>query len=399
VRAVQAHAAEQLLRDAQAPQLRQWLAAGLRQQSLVVRAETLQLIVGIGAVITLVWRQMAVVQQPASLLLLVYWSLSLVVLGQQATRMFWSLPGLRNTLLRLMELLNAPATEPVAPVLTARPGGVKVELESADVVVAGRRVLENISLHVQPGEHVAVVGPSGAGKSTLVGLLLGWYATANGRFHIDDAPLDAASLAQLRRQTVWIDPQVHLFHGTLYDNLVYGNGADAPVHVAGAMRDAALLGLLGKSPQGLQSPLGENGALVSGGEGQRVRIARGFGRDGARLVVLDEPARGLDREARANFIANARQRFPGATLFYVTHDIAHTQGFDRVVVVEDRRIREQGAPAMLCQQESSRYRELLDQEAAARRQLWSNPAWRHLQLRAGKLIEARASAQPRQLRA
>ncbi|MEJ0099613.1 MAG: ATP-binding cassette domain-containing protein, partial [Pseudomonadota bacterium] len=399
VRAVQAHAAEQVLRDAQAPQLRQWLAAGLRQQSLVIRAETIQLVVAIGAVITLVWRQMATVQQPASLLLLVYWALSLVLLGQQAARLFWSLPALRNTLLRLMELLNAPATEPATAAVAARSGGVKVELEAVDVVVAGRCVLENISLHVQPGEHVAVVGPSGAGKSSLVGLLLGWYTTACGRFRVDGAVLDAAALSQLRRETVWIDPQVHLFQGTLFDNLVYGNGAEAATHVADALRDAALVGLMGKSPQGLQSQLGENGALVSGGEGQRVRIGRGFGRQQARLVVLDEPARGLDRDARAQFLATARQRFAGATLFYVTHDIAHTRGFDRVLVVEDGHIREQGAPAMLCQQQGSRYRQLLDQEGTAHRQLWSNAVWRHLRLREGRLVEARAGAESQQLRA
>jgi ATP-binding cassette subfamily B protein len=399
VRAVQAHAAEDALQRAQAPQLRQWLAAGLRQQSLVLRAETLQMSLAMGAVIALVSRQMAVVQQPATLLLLVYWSLSLVLLGQQAARLFWTLPALRNVLLRLLELLSAPATEPAQVAGTSRREGVKVEIEAVDVVVAGRRVLENISLHLQPGEHVAVVGPSGAGKSSLVGLLLGWYTAASGHLRIDDAPFDAAALAQLRRDMVWIDPQVHLFQGTLFDNLVYGNGADASARVGAALSDAALIDMLGHAPQGLQSPLGENGALVSGGEGQRVRIGRGFGRERPRLVVLDEPARGLDRDARAAFLATARQRFAGATLFYVTHDIAHTQGFDRVVVVEAGRIREQGAPTLLCQQEHSRYRHLLDEEAAARRGLWSSNAWRHLRLRGGRLSESPPSLHSVQRRA
>ncbi|MEJ0100003.1 MAG: ABC transporter ATP-binding protein [Pseudomonadota bacterium] len=399
VRAVQAHAAEQALRDAQAPQLRQWLTAGLRQQSLVVRAETIQLVVAIGAVITLVCRQMATVQQPASLLLLVYWALSLVLLGQQAARLFWTLPSLRNTLLRLMELLNAPAAEPAIAVGAARSGGVKVELEAVDVVVAGRRVLERISLHVQPGEHVAVVGPSGAGKSSLVGLLLGWYSAAAGRFHVDECALDAAALAQLRMETVWIDPQVHLFHDSLFDNLVYGNGPTAAArwrmrcvtrHWPGCWPDRRKACNRSWARTARWSPAARDNACAS--------VAASAASRHASWCSMNRHAAWIAKRAR-NSSPTRGSASPARRCFTSRMTSHRTQGFDRVVVVEEGRIREQGAPGMLYQQEGSRYRQLLEQESAARRQLWSSSAWRHLRLREGRVVETRDDAQPRQLRA
>lgn len=390
LRALQAHDALPTLRIAQQHQLRQWVRSSLRLQSLVVQAESLQSLVTLGAVVALVFTQLARPQQPASLLLLVFWAMQMVLLGQQTSRIVSALPTLRSTLLRVLELLHAPAAEP--GVTRAGPPGeaARIDLAGVDVVVAGRGVLQGVSLHASPGEHIAIVGRSGAGKSSLVGLLLGWYTPAAGTLRVDGAPLEPAELAQLRARTTWIDPQVHLFHATLFENLCYGNGDAAAIRAGHAIEQADLAPLLGRSPEGLQLPLGENGALVSGGEGQRVRIGRGLAREGTRLAILDEPARGLDRSARETFLATARRHFAGSTLFYVTHDIAHTLGFDRVLVVEDGRIREQGPPAVLAARAGSRYRQLLDLEAAAARDLWSGTGWRRLRVHEGRIVEQAA---------
>src|SRR6185295_989390 len=161
---------------------------------------------------------------------------------------------------------------------------------------------------IAPGEHVAIVGASGAGKSTLAGLLLGWHQPHQGSVLLDGEPLTPSRLTQLRQQTAWIDPQVHLFHATLFDNLRYGHDCAT---ACDARDDAGIVGLLQRLPDGLQSPLGEGGALVSGGEGQRVRIARALAGTGARLVVLDEPAHGLDRAERTALLTSMRERFAG----------------------------------------------------------------------------------------
>lgn len=184
--------------------------------------------------------------------------------------------------------------------------GVKIALERVSVRIAGHLVLHDIDLAVAPRSHVAIVGPSGAGKSTLIGLLLGWYRPAAGRLLVDDSPLVGARLDALRRETAWVDPAVQLWNRSLVDNLRYGAG-EAPSLAIGEVIEATdLRDVLERLPDGLQTRLGEGGGLVSGGEGQRVRLGRGLLRRDARLVILDEPFRGLERERRRALIGRAR---------------------------------------------------------------------------------------------
>jgi ABC-type transport system involved in cytochrome bd biosynthesis fused ATPase/permease subunit len=151
---------------------------------------------------------------------------------------------------------------------------------------------------------------------------------------------------------------------------------------------------LKRLPDGLQTNLGEGGALVSGGEGQRVRMGRAMARDRVRLAILDEPARGLDRENREAFLERARRHFAKATLFCITHDVADTMNFARVLVIEAGTIIEDGDPRKLFDDASSRYRELCDQEDMVRRHMWSHPMWRRFQMKDG-LITSGASGQER----
>jgi ATP-binding cassette subfamily B protein len=150
---------------------------------------------------------------------------------------------------------------------------------------------------------------------------------------------------------------------------------------------ADLRELLEELPNGLQTPLGEGGALVSGGEGQRVRLGRGLLRPGVRLVILDEPFRGLDRQRRRELLAHARSLWQAATVLCITHDVGETQGFDRVLVVDGGQIVEDGAPADLAVQPGSRYRALLEAEREVREGLWSSGVWRRLRLEGGRLVE------------
>src|SRR5262249_59676268 len=113
-------------------------------------------------------------------------------------------------------------------------------------------------------------------------------------------------------------------------------------------------------PDGLQTPLGESGRLLSGGEGQRVRFGRALHRSPARLVVLDEAFRGLERPRRQRFLGVARRRWAQATLVHITHDIEETALFDRVLVMDGGRIVEEGSPHDLSRRAGSRYRDLLD---------------------------------------
>jgi len=202
-----------------------------------------------------------------------------------------------------------------------------------------------------------------------VGLLLGWHRPATGQVLVDGLPLNNQHLAWLRQVTAWVEPAIQLWNRSLLDNLCYGTEGGSTPRVASAMTQADLQSVLECLPDGLQTLLGEGGGLVSGGEGQRVRLARALARPGVRLVILDEPFRGLDRERRRVLLQRARQVWSTATLVCITHDVGATQDFERVLVVEDGQIVEDGAPATLSERPGTRYRALLDAEVAVHERL------------------------------
>lgn len=263
--------------------------------------------------------------------------------------------------------------------------GLSVVFEGVTVRAAGHTILEEVSLAVGECEHVAVVGSSGAGKSSLVGLLLGWHRPAAGRVYVGGEALGGLRLEQLRRETAWVDPTVHLWNQTFIENLRYGSGAAAADSINRAVKLADLIDVLEKLPGGLQTPLGEGGALVSGGQGQRVRLGRAMLREDARLVILDEPFRGLERERRRRLLERARAYWRGATLLCITHDVGETLSFGRVLVVEGGRVVEDGQPAKLASTADSRYAALLAAEEEVRRGLWSGGEWRRLRLQGRSL--------------
>lgn len=186
---------------------------------------------------------------------------------------------------------------------------------------------------------------------------------------------------------------MQIWNRSLLANLCYGapdgnaGGEDGGegLPVARVLEDADLYGVLERLPDGLQTSLGEGGGLLSGGEGQRVRLGRAFMRPRARLVILDEPFRGLDREKRRQLLERVRAFWRRATLLCITHDVSETRRFERVLVIDGGRIVEDGAPADLAGNPGSRYRALLDAEEAVRSDIWSNRIWRRLRLGAGRL--------------
>jgi ATP-binding cassette subfamily B protein len=323
-------------------------------------------------------------------LLLIYWTLKLPGLGASLAALARQYPAQRNVLLRLLEPLSAPGDETIGTAqqdqAAVAPGaaGIGIAIEGGAVLAAGHLILDEVDLRIRPGEHVAVVGASGAGKSSLLGVLLGWHRLSQGTLLVDGQPLTGAGLATLRRHAAWVDPAIQIWNKSLLDNLRYSSHGDGLAQAGEAIDAADLRTVLQKLPQGLQSWLGEAGALLSGGEGQRVRLARALLQDDVRLALLDEPFRGLDRTQRARLLADARAWWQGATMLCVTHDVGETLAFDRVLVVDGGRIVEDGAPSVLAAS-PSRYRELLEAERAVREQMWNSQAWRRMTIQDGCL--------------
>ena len=354
----------------------------------MIPVETLQFIAGFGLAIWLLASHLARSGETGAVLLLVYWALNLPALGQEVALLAWQYPAYRNVTVRLLEPLGA-IEEALPPPLTPKESTSAASIQFGDVsvTVAGHTVLREVQLSIQPGEHVAIVGPSGAGKSSLVGILLGWHRPSSGTVLVDGAELNSSAVEALRPHIAWVDPAVQIWNRSLTKNLEYGLTGQPRISLDQAIDAAGLRRVLEHLPDGEATPLGESGGLVSGGEGQRVRFGRALLRPRARLVILDEAFRGLDLEQRRVLLQRARELWRDATLLSISHDITETLAFERVLVLEEGRIVEDGNPRNLSEDRQSLFARMLEAEYQVREGLWSGGDWRRLRLEDGILIE------------
>jgi ATP-binding cassette subfamily B protein len=387
---IRTHGAERSVRREHESLLSEWVRASRAGVRPSIATEALSMILAYGLTIALVVSHLSRAREPGAVLLLLFWALTLPAIGQELALLARQYPAHFNNTLRLLEPLGARedrTADPAPPPEPAREKrGVAVTWSGVSVVVSGHAVLTDVDLAIAPGEKVAIVGASGSGKSTLVGLLLGWHRPASGSLAVDGAPLDAASLARLRGETAWVDPAVQLWNRSLHQNLAYG-ARNVPSSLGALLETAELHAVLDSLPEGLGTSLGESGALVSGGEGQRVRFGRALLRKDARLAILDEPFRGLDRETRRALADRARAWWPLATMLFVTHDVTETETFDRVVVVDGGRVVEEGRPSELLARES-RYRHMVQTERRVHDELWGSAVWRRVRIEDGRVVEA-----------
>ncbi len=405
---IQVHGAQRAVRREHRELLSGWASAGLGLQTVAVWFEAAQFAIGFGLAAAMLFLHLAHSAEAGAVLLLIYWALNLPVLGQTMAQIAWQYPAYRNRTLRLLEPLGALEEESVQVTnreMDAR-SPVSIHLDNVTMRAAGHTILRNMTTEIPPGSHVAIVGPSGAGKSSLVGLLLGWSRAAHGEVHVDGRPI-AECLEDLRRHTAWVDPAVQLWNRSFLENVRYGSpegyADDKAASMLQVLDAADLRRVLERLPEGFESRLGEGGALVSGGEGQRVRLARALLRPGTRLAILDEPFRGLDREQRRKLLRRVRGLWQHVTLLCITHDVGETLGFERVLVIEDGAISEDGSPPVLASEPQSRYRALLDAEYSLRQTLWSESGsaaaesqgtWRRYRLEDAKLTETSQSPSP-----
>lgn len=253
---------------------------------------------------------------------------------------------------RVQALLETPVLEPLAPGQEQIPDGHEVRFENVGYSYgAERRTLSGISFTLEPGTVTAIVGPSGAGKSTLARLLLRFFDPDEGRITLGGADLKRIESAQLYRRVGFVLQEVRLIHASVRDNIALGRPSATRQEIEDAARSASIHERILALPRGYDSVIGED-AQLSGGELQRASIARALLLDPP-VLVLDEATAGADAGNEAA-VQGALSRFArGRTVMVIAHRLDTVMHADRILVVEDGAIVEQGRHEQLLAQGGS----------------------------------------------
>jgi len=222
-------------------------------------------------------------------------------------------------------------------------GAIRFENISLSYLQGTRTALTNVSLDIRPGETLALVGPSGSGKSSLIHLLPRFYHPDSGRITLDGHDLESLKLESLRKQISLVSQNVVLFNDTVAANIAYGRADQAAeADIVRAADAAHAMEFIRTLPQGLATPIGENGAMLSGGQRQRIAIARAILKD-APILLLDEATSALDTESERAVQAALDTLMQGRTTIVIAHRLSTIEKADRIVVLSQGRVVEIGA--------------------------------------------------------
>jgi len=222
------------------------------------------------------------------------------------------------------------------------PVAADIELAHVSFFHDGNAVLDDVSLRVPAGQIVAVVGPSGAGKSTLAYLLAGLYRPDKGEIRIAGMPLSEFTRESLVRAIAFQPQEARLFSGSIVDNVTFGLRQPAePGRLRAVLAQARLDELTSRREAREDGSIGEKGASLSGGERQRILFGRALLRD-APVLVLDEPTSALDLATEAHILRVIADLRGQRTVFFITHRLASARVADRVIVLADGRVAEDG---------------------------------------------------------
>ena len=247
---------------------------------------------------------------------------------------------------RLFEILRTPSQValPAHPVKLPQPARGEVEFEAVTFFYPTRPqapALDRVTFLIRAGEKVAIVGPSGAGKSTLFHLLLRFYDPSSGRVAFDGVSIADADLSELRSRIALVPQDTAIFAATIAENIRFGRPDASDAEIERAAEMAAAAEFIRRLPHGYRTMIGERGITLSGGQRQRIAIARAILRD-APLLLLDEATSSLDAESETLVQEALGRLMQGRTTLVIAHRLATVLTCDRILVLDQGRIVEQG---------------------------------------------------------
>lgn len=227
-----------------------------------------------------------------------------------------------------------------------------IDITNIDFEYENVPVFNNFSLSIKGGEKVGLVGRSGAGKSTFVSLLLRHYDVQNGTIEIDNQNIHGATLQSLRSAIAFVPQDTNLFHRSIRENISYGSDKATDEDVVRAAKLAKADEFIDKLPQGYKTMVGERGVKLSGGQRQRISIARAFLKN-APLLILDEATSSLDSESEQAIQVSLEKLMKDRTVIAIAHRLSTLKEMDRIVVIHDGKVIEDGNPDELLQKKDS----------------------------------------------
>lgn len=250
---------------------------------------------------------------------------------------------------RFMEIME------VEPEIRESPGAIELAHVRGHIEFRGvsfryneeyDHVLRNISLDIQAGEYIALVGPSGAGKTTLCSLIPRFYEVGGGAILLDGIDIRQISLRSLRASIGVVQQDVYLFAGTVADNIGYGKAGATRAEIIAAAKQANAHEFIAALPQGYDTDIGQRGVRLSGGQKQRLSIARAFLKNPP-IIIFDEATSALDNESERAVQSSMEQLAHGRTTIVIAHRLSTVRKAQRIVVLTDSGIEEQGTHAEL----------------------------------------------------
>lgn len=259
---------------------------------------------------------------------------------------------------RINEFLHTPSAiqNPARPELPTIRGEVQFRDVRFVYPHTGIVALKDFNLHLAPGQKVCIIGRTGSGKSTIAQLLLRMYDPASGKVILDDKMLDRYDLGHLRRNIAYAPQEAYLFSDTLYNNIKFGREDATHAEVLQAAQLADLAKDIEGFPEGYDTVIGERGVLLSGGQKQRLVLARAIIKN-APVLLLDESLSAVDTQTEQRILSNLKTALAETTVIVITHRLYAGWDFDKILVLDDGEIVEEGTHTTLLAQ-NGRYADL-----------------------------------------